>query len=92
MTAASAINDTLISVQWTVPSSVARQGVTAYFVTVASECFTNEQKGQPQNFSVSPNGSLQITAGHLGSYVDASLTKIIIMHLFQNLLSLIESL
>ena len=58
----------LISVRWTTPISVQEQGITLYFLSVASECFTDEVKGEPQNFTVIPNGNLHlIMANNLGN-------------------------
>ena len=62
----SVLNDTAISLQWRTPMSVEQQGVTVYQVSVASECFTDVEEGQPQNFIVPANSSLHITAGSLG--------------------------
>ena len=61
-------NSRLISLRWTTPISVQEQGVTLYFLSVAPECFTGEMKGEPQNFTVVPNGNLQnIMVNHLGT-------------------------
>lgn len=65
------INDTSLATRWLTPASVLQQGVAAYFASVESECFTNEQKGQQQNFSIPSNGSSQVTAGRLGKLAKA---------------------
>ena len=62
----SVLNDTAFSLRWSTPDSVARQGLTAYQVSVVSECFTGEKKGQAQNFNISSNGTLRIMATLLG--------------------------
>ena len=64
---AMAENDTSISMRWVTPASATQQGVAFFLVNVTSECFTDEQKGQPQSFNVSSDENVQqVTAGHLG--------------------------
>jgi hypothetical protein len=63
------ISDTSLAMRWVTPASVIQQGVDAYSASVDSECFTNEQRGQKQSFTIPSNGTLEIVAAHLGMSV-----------------------
>ena len=65
----SVVNDTTISLQWRTPTLIEQQNLTAYQVSVESECFNDIQEGQLQNFNILANSSLHITVGSLGKFI-----------------------
>lgn len=79
------LNDTALTLRWSTPGSITQQGLTSYYASVVSECFTGEVKGRPLNFTIPTSSILEITVNRLGTVISCSMSfKIISTQRFNN--------